>query len=611
MTLRRKAELKVGGLELALGLDERQFQRLGKTRLYRLLRGRTRPRSDSGHASSVAHSGAPSVTRGVTFSSLPPEVRQVAERVGALNWYHVIDLPHGIQTPGRIDLRGEIDEYGLPDDMRGMRALDVATFDGFLAFEMERRGAEVVAADLARGSQADWPARMREYLTPEHDVKLGAGFELAKELLGSRVERRAVSVYDLSPETVGTFDLVLISDLLQHLRDPARALEAAYSVVGRGGCLVLAEVYEPALEPFGRPFFELRNNIRYTWSFPSTAALKRMLSVAGFLSVEEVSRPQLAHRGDLSAPKVVLRARPVSDSGEAAASRTLRKGLAIGGLEVQASLRRRGKRVNAAARKPATERRTGAPMTRPDTSADGQQPQTVADRVNAIDWYHVMDLPDVVTPGKTDHRREVDRYGLPAKMDGLRALDVATFDGFWAFEMERRGAEVVAADLAWMSQLDCPERVKGWLMPNPDYRFGGGFALAKELLGSQVERREISVYDLAPERVGMFDVVFMSDLLQHLRDPQAALEAVYTVVRPGGHLILGEPYDADFDLIDGRAIREFVAYADYTWWTSSSAALALMLGVAGFEPIEEVGRLPHFGVRHTTPKVIYRAFRSR
>jgi SAM-dependent methyltransferase len=160
-----------------------------------------------------------------------------------------------------------------------------------------------------------------------------------------------------------------------------------------------------------------------------------------------------------------------------------------------------------------------------------------------------------------------------------------------------------------MSQLDWPERVKGWLMPDPDYRFGRGFALAKELLGSQVDRREISVYKLSPESVGMFDVVFISDLLQHLRDPQAALEAVYSVLRPGGHLILGEPYDADFDLIEGRAVREFVAYADYTWWTSSSAALALMLRVAGFMPIEEVGRLPHFGVRHKTPKVVYRAFR--
>lgn len=604
MTLRRQRVLNVGRLELALGIDERQLQRLGANPVYRLLR-----RRNGAHpvASGNGHAAAPPARGSAVSGAAPvdsPEAQRIADRVNALDWYHVIDLPHGIRTPGRIDLRGEIGSYGLPGDMRGMRALDVATFDGFLAFEMERRGADVVATDLARGSQADWPARMREHLSPEHNVKLGAGFALAKELLGSSVDRREVSVYDLSPETVGTFDLVLISDLLQHLRDPARALEAAYSVVRPEGCLILAEVYEPSLERFRRPFLELRDSIRYTWSFPSVTALKRMLAVAGFRAVDEVARPPLSHRGDVSAPKVVLRARPAT--GERPAESAARRSLVIGGMELHATLRRRAGRKREEA---APARAASPPAAATAAPSALSAPATLAERVNAIEWYHVLDLPGIVTPGKTDHRREVGRYGLPDRMDGMRALDVATFDGFWAFEMERRGADVVAADLAWMSQLDWPERVRPWLMPNPDYRFGRGFALAKELLGSRVERREISVYDLTPESMGTFDIVFLSDLLQHLRDPQAALEAVYTVVRPGGQLIMGEPYDADFDLIEGRAVREFVAYADYTWWTSSRAALALMLRVAGFKPVEEIGRMPHFGVRHSTPKVIYRAYR--
>ncbi len=42
----------------------------------------------------------------------------------------------------------------------------------------------------------------------------------------------------------------------------------------------------------------------------------------------------------------------------------------------------------------------------------------------------------------------------------MRALDVATFDGFWAFEMERRGAsEIVAIDLDCADKLDLPPRV--------------------------------------------------------------------------------------------------------------------------------------------------------
>ena len=55
-------------------------------------------------------------------------------------------------------------------------------------------------------------------------------------------------------------------------------------------------------------------------------------------------------------------------------------------------------------------------------------------------WYHTLDLGSgVVTEGMFDLRPVVDRYGLPARMDGMRALDVGTWDGFWAFEMERRG----------------------------------------------------------------------------------------------------------------------------------------------------------------------------
>ena len=330
----------MGGVELALTIDELHARRLRRNPLYRALKGGNAVLARRAHQTGTAPSAASSVavvTAGHRQRELSPEAREIADRVGALDWYHVLELPHGIRTPGRVDLRGEIGQYGLPPDMRGMRALDIATFDGFLAFEMERRGAEVIATDLARGSQADWPARMRGYLPPEHEVQLGGGFALAKELLSSKVERREVSVYDLSPETVGTFDFVLMSDLLQHLRDPARALEAAFSVVREDGCMVLAEVYEPALERYQRPFFELRDNIRYTWSFPSTAALKRMLAVAGFGSVEEIARPQLSHRGDVSAPKIVLKARPSKD---AVSSRTVRKGFAIGGVELQASIRR-------------------------------------------------------------------------------------------------------------------------------------------------------------------------------------------------------------------------------------------------------------------------------
>ncbi len=59
-----------------------------------------------------------------------------------------------------------------------------------------------------------------------------------------------------------------------------------------------------------------------------------------------------------------------------------------------------------------------------------------------------------------DLRPYVDRYGLPADLSGLRVLDVGTFEGFWAFELERRGASVTALDVDRIQQLDWPPRLR-------------------------------------------------------------------------------------------------------------------------------------------------------
>ncbi|MDP9100555.1 MAG: hypothetical protein M3N21_00155, partial [Actinomycetota bacterium] len=72
-------------------------------------------------------------------------------------------------------------------------------------------------------------------------------------------------------------------------------------------------------------------------------------------------------------------------------------------------------------------------------------------------WYHSMDLaPGVTTSGFTDLRAFSSR-ALPASLAGGRCLDVGTFDGFWAFEMERRGAaSVVGIDVDDTEQLEHP-----------------------------------------------------------------------------------------------------------------------------------------------------------
>src|SRR3954470_10040274 len=112
-------------------------------------------------------------------------------------WYHTIELAPGVVTPGQIDHRGVAGRV-LPRDLSGKRALDVGTFDGFWAFEMERRGAEVVAIDVDWDWQFDWPAVRRPKSFPEEPR--GRTFELAKEAFDSKVERRAISVYEATPD---------------------------------------------------------------------------------------------------------------------------------------------------------------------------------------------------------------------------------------------------------------------------------------------------------------------------------------------------------------------------------------------------------------------------
>ena len=66
-----------------------------------------------------------------------------------------------------------------------------------------------------------------------------------------------------------------------------------------------------------------------------------------------------------------------------------------------------------------------------------------------IDWYHTIELPGgAFTPGFYDHRPLVPRLPIPASLEGKRCLDIAGSDGFFAFEMWRRGAaEVISIDL--------------------------------------------------------------------------------------------------------------------------------------------------------------------
>jgi SAM-dependent methyltransferase len=220
-------------------------------------------------------------------------------------WYHTIELAPGVVTPGEIDLRGLAPRV-LPERLDGMRALDVGTFDGFWAFELERRGAEVVAIDVEVLEAAEWPPLSRELLEAEsraRDVNLGLGFEIASAALGSRVDRRLVNVYDLTPDEIGgPVDIAFSGAILLHLRDPVKALERIHDALVPGGELRLVESFSPRLTLLSprRPVASFRAAYQgFNWWLPNLAAIGGWLRAAGYREERRITIARPPARGGM------------------------------------------------------------------------------------------------------------------------------------------------------------------------------------------------------------------------------------------------------------------------------------------------------------------------
>jgi len=157
-------------------------------------------------------------------------------KITDINWWHSIDLGDGVVTPGRCFPEGEVRKLCLPD-LTGKSVLDIGTWDGFYAFEAEKRGASrVVATD-------HWMW---------HQSTGKAGFDYAHTALGSKVEVIDLDILDHTPERIGKFDVVFFLGVLYHLRHPLLALESVASVVDD---LLILETYTASVSQEGREHF--------------------------------------------------------------------------------------------------------------------------------------------------------------------------------------------------------------------------------------------------------------------------------------------------------------------------------------------------------------------
>jgi tRNA (mo5U34)-methyltransferase len=185
--------------------------------------------------------------------------------------YHSIPLPDGRVLQGSMSMelqQKRLASFRLPERLEGKRVLDIGPWDGFFTFEMERRGADVTAVDYA-------------------DLDT---FRALHQALGSRARYLRMDAYEIHPDRLGTFDIVLCLGLLYHLKHPLLGLERICAVT-RDVCIIDTFVVDAGSAPAPIPYIEFYEHDELggeldNWSGPTTSAVAAMARSAGFAQAE-------------------------------------------------------------------------------------------------------------------------------------------------------------------------------------------------------------------------------------------------------------------------------------------------------------------------------------
>jgi SAM-dependent methyltransferase len=180
-------------------------------------------------------------------------------------FYHCMDVPGYGTVGGEWDLRGRADEYLGHVDLSGLRVLEIGTASGFLCFEMERRGAEVVACDLSPAQSWDvvpvgglaLDSEIDRYR--QHVGRINNGYWLAHRAYGSRARVVYTDAYSV-PAEIGEVDATVFASVLLHVRDPFLALQRGLAHTTR-----LAIVTDVARAPLESPVVQSEASRPSSW----------------------------------------------------------------------------------------------------------------------------------------------------------------------------------------------------------------------------------------------------------------------------------------------------------------------------------------------------------
>ncbi len=172
---------------------------------------------------------------------------------------------------------------------------------------------------------------------------------------------------------------------------------------------------------------------------------------------------------------------------------------------------------------------TGSKQKEYDNTKDAEEYQRLVDQfrrrsqgltVDGLDrfyWYHTIDLGNgLVTPGTYDYRSKIKRFGFLDGMSGIRVLDIGSATGYFAFEFEKRGADVTSVELPSIADWDMPpgedkQKTLNELMESHKAKdieevhylhLDGPFQFCHKILNSKIKRHYSTIYDLHLEELG-------------------------------------------------------------------------------------------------------------
>jgi tRNA (mo5U34)-methyltransferase len=212
---------------------------------------------------------------------------QLQEQIDALRWFHQIDFGNGIITPGLASLaqmNAQADIY-FSDGVGGLSVLDIGCWDGFNSLEAVRRGATRVLA-------------MDHWVWHYHPFAKRDTVELVREYAAPDLKILDIDLFNIGPNNVGRFDVVLFCGVLYHLRDMLAGLERAASVTDK---MLVLETHMDARD-IDRPaaiFYPTVecNGDGTNWWGPNRACVEGMISDVGFSQIEFIPHPTVASRG--------------------------------------------------------------------------------------------------------------------------------------------------------------------------------------------------------------------------------------------------------------------------------------------------------------------------